>query len=71
VPLYKILELGVAQYGSRILELRRLGFVIKNRRDSQRESFFRLSQAPPPPIAAARPSESLFPDMAERHWDLG
>jgi hypothetical protein len=41
VPLPEILALGVAQYGSRILELRRLGYRIENRQQAGR-SWFRL-----------------------------
>jgi hypothetical protein len=64
VSLPEILQLGIAQYNSRFFELRRLGFRIENRRDSQQESFFRLGQASPaPPIAAACPAESLFGDL--------
>ena len=45
VPLMQILGLGVAQYNTRILELRRLGFVIQNKTETvnrQRHSWFRL-----------------------------
>jgi hypothetical protein len=59
VPLPQILELGIAQYNARILELRRQGFRIENRRDSEQKTFFRLL-----------PAESLF-DAAVRHRDLG
>src|SRR5580700_8316978 len=41
VSLPAILELGVAQYNSRIHELRGQGFLIENRRDGVR-SWFRL-----------------------------
>lgn len=48
VPLPQILALGVAQYNARIFELRRLGFNIENRSESDtvtgvRRSWFRLS----------------------------
>lgn len=33
VPLPEILALGIAQFGARILELRRSGYVIENRRE--------------------------------------
>ena len=49
VPLPKILALGIAQYNARILELRRLGFVIENkteRIDGARHSWFRLLDSP-------------------------
>jgi hypothetical protein len=62
VSLPEILQLGIAQYNSRLFELRRLGFCIENR-CSQHKSFFRLVQASPAPIAAARPAESLFGDL--------
>jgi len=45
VPLPEILDLGIAQYNSRILELRRLGFRIENRKerhDGKILSSFRL-----------------------------
>jgi hypothetical protein len=49
VPLPDILTLGIAQYGARILELRRTGFSIENRterRDGTRHSWFRLIASP-------------------------
>lgn len=47
VPLPSILALGVAQYNARIFELRRLGFKIENRSETDietgaRHSWFRL-----------------------------
>lgn len=46
VPLPAILSLGVAQYGARVHELRRLGHVIENRTEQHasgvRHSWFRL-----------------------------
>lgn len=45
VPLPRILELRISQYGSRVLELRRKGFQIENRTetvDGVRHSWFRL-----------------------------
>lgn len=47
VPLPEILALGIAQYNARILELRRLGFVIENKTErvnGARHSWFRLVQ---------------------------
>jgi hypothetical protein len=71
VSLPEILQLGIAQYNSRFLDLRRLGFCIENRRAAQ-QSFFRLVQASrAPAIDTAAPTDSLFPDMTERHCDLG
>jgi hypothetical protein len=46
VALPNVLELGIAQYNARILELRRLGFVIENRTErinGARHSWFRLT----------------------------
>lgn len=45
VPLTAILALNIAQYNSRLLELRRLGFAISNRREGSR-SWFRLEGSP-------------------------
>ncbi len=45
VALPQILALGIAQYNARILELRRLGFVIENKTErvnGARHSWFRL-----------------------------
>ncbi|MGH9504800.1 MAG: hypothetical protein ACRD20_18260 [Terriglobales bacterium] len=70
VPLPRVLELGAAQYGARILELRRLGFNIENRRDGE-HSAFRLLPGPSLPAPAAE-CDRLFPDDATpRHLDLG
>jgi len=54
VPLPEILKLGVAQYGARIFELRRLGFIIENKSERvagarQRHSWFRLLNSPAGP----------------------
>ncbi len=49
VPLPQILALGIAQYNARILELRRLGFVIENKTErvnDARHSWFRLVNSP-------------------------
>ncbi len=49
VPLPEILKLGLAQYGARIHELRRLGFAIENRTErvnGARHSWFRLVNRP-------------------------
>jgi hypothetical protein len=64
--------LGVAQYNSRVLELRRLGFRIENRREAKR-SWFRLVAGPSLPTPAPAPvfppastpdTESLFGDIS-------
>jgi len=49
VPLPQILALGIAQYNARILELRRLGFLIENKTErvnDARHSWFRLVNSP-------------------------
>jgi hypothetical protein len=49
VPLPQILALGIAQYGARVFELRRLGFVIENKTErvkGARHSWFRLVNSP-------------------------
>ena len=49
VPLPEILALGIAQYGSRIFELRRAGFVIVNERErvnGELHTWFRLLSGP-------------------------
>jgi len=77
VSLPEILALGIAQFGSRILELRAMGFRIVNRQESrgeQRLSFYKLESGPgltATPIAPA-PTDSLFPDFhSEAHRDDG
>jgi len=48
VPLPEILKLGVAQYNARVLELRRMGFLIENKTEwvnGARHSWFRLAPA--------------------------
>jgi hypothetical protein len=75
VGLPEILALGVAQFGSRILELRAMGFRIVNRQESrgeQRLSFYRLVSNPSVPTPVPAPAASLFPDLTEaRHRDDG
>jgi helix-turn-helix protein len=64
VSLPEILGLGVAQYGARILELRREGHRIVNRTeriDGKTCSWFRLVQT----------TGTLFDKPLERHVDLG
>jgi hypothetical protein len=52
VALPDVLALGIAQYNARILELRRLGFVIENKTErvaGARHSWFRLLNSPAQP----------------------
>jgi hypothetical protein len=63
VPLPEILALGIAQYGARILELRRLGFTIENRTErlsGQRRSWFRLVEPSLPDKLAPAPARNLL-----------
>jgi hypothetical protein len=79
VSLPEILALGIAQFGSRILELRAMGFRIVNRqecRGEQRLSFYKLESGPSAPTLAPTapdPTDSLFPDFYrnEAHRDDG
>jgi hypothetical protein len=76
VPLPEIAECA-CQYGARIFELRRLGFVILNRIeeiDGSRRSWFRLVSGPPeassPATPAAAPQlerEETLPLFPERN----
>jgi hypothetical protein len=64
VPLPDILALGIAQYNTRILELRRMGFDIVNRCervDGARHSWYRLVASP----AVQAPK----PEAPEPAWD--
>jgi hypothetical protein len=79
VPLKDVLALGIAQYGSRIFELRRLGHRIESKQEGDR-SWFRLvpalaSVAIPESESIKEPStkpDSLFGQLAPpRHLDLG
>lgn len=67
VPLPEILALGIAQYNSRIFELRRLRFNIENRTehvDGVRHSWFRLVTSPAAPAAPLKPK----PAKSEVAW---
>lgn len=47
IPLYEILQMGIAQYGARILELRKEGMMIENRWqiiNGKRCSWFRYAK---------------------------
>jgi Helix-turn-helix domain len=68
VPLPEILELQISQYGARILELRRMGFIIENRREGE-QSWFRLVPGPestlkPKRVEAKPAPDSLFGDIS-------
>jgi hypothetical protein len=68
VPLPEILALGIAQYNARIFELRRLGFDIENRVETDletgaRHSWFRLVASPA--VETPKP-EPLEPDWNDR-----
>lgn len=67
VPLPEILSLRIACYSTRILELRRLGYRIENRREDGK-SFFRLVK----PVAAAKPEARTKPkpETASEELDL-
>ncbi len=84
VPLPRILELKISQFGARILELRRLGFHIVNRTQNangQKHSWYRLESAPKSPKpnstkpesnAGTLPMPGIFPQFeslaAERRY---
>jgi hypothetical protein len=65
VELPKILALGIAQYNSRLFELRRMGFRIENRREGK-HSWFRLVTGPTvPDCTRSQPdNDSLFGNIA-------
>lgn len=78
VALSQILELGIAQYGARIFELRRAGFRIENRTERDPStgavhSWFRLPGPPEPTSAKVVPEKpGASPSRFERahHKDL-
>jgi len=68
VSLPEILELGVAQFGARILELRRDGHTILNKtehRGGKVLSWYKLelALAPEHQLLAKRPQPGLFPQV--------
>jgi hypothetical protein len=78
VPLPDILALGIAQYGARIFELRRLGHRIESKQDGDR-SWFRLVTALASTPDAMSPTtqepvadpESLFGELSPDRSYLG
>jgi hypothetical protein len=72
VPLPRILELKISQFGARILELRRLGYRIVNRTENvngKRHSWYRLepgsrdSGIKPERTAVSSPGTESFPQF--------
>ena len=74
VPLPEVLALGIAQYNSRILELRRAGFNIENRIegvDGTRHSWFQLlasPAAPAPKLVKEKTPPADSAAMKSRDW---
>jgi hypothetical protein len=70
VPLSAILDLRISQYSARILELRRLGFKIDNRKQRQDDgtvhSWFKLIAGPEVIPPAAPTKASPLPATPER-----
>ena len=67
VPLPKILELKISQFGARILELRRSGLKIENRTetiDGQRYSWYRLELGSSASPNSARSGTNAAPAVA-------
>lgn len=67
VPLPKILDLGIAQFGARILETRRLGVRISNRVatvDGKRHSWYRLETGFPSERSEDSPRQRNHTDAA-------
>jgi len=80
VPLYRVTQ-HAAQYNAWVYELRRMGFVIRNRTrevDGMRHSWFRLESGPPEALpaqaestqAAATPSFPTFGDLAPESYGV-
>ena len=73
VPLPEILTLGCAQYGARILELRRLGYKIENKSEwveGSRHSWFRLVPSPPAGMVTPNPV-TASPEWKDRRPATG
>jgi Helix-turn-helix domain len=74
VPLHEILALGIAQFGARIFEMRRMGFLIENRikRDDSGavHSWYRLVNSPAPAEsqAVATPASSPVTSSSSADW---
>lgn len=80
VPLYRVTQ-HAAQYNARIFELRRMGFVIRNRTrevGGERHSWFRLEPGSPEALsaraesapAAVTPSFPSFGDLAPESYGV-
>lgn len=74
VSLRQILDLRISQFGSRIKELRTLGFCIQNRMEvigTERRSWYRLASGPGVPTPAPPAAAPTLFDMTRTHVDLG
>jgi hypothetical protein len=78
VPLYRVTQ-HAAQYNARVYELRRMGFVIRNRTrevDRVRHSWFRLERGPSEATLAhtesapATPSFPTFGNLAKESYGV-
>jgi len=73
VPLTRILDLRISQFGARLSEIRGLGFRIVNRieitPDGEKRSWYRLVSGPSTPTAAPQP-ESEPPEQSKLFGDI-
>jgi hypothetical protein len=63
-----ILALGVAQYNSRLLDLRREGYIIENRiekRDGVIHSWYRLVEAKPEQLTLGLPGKQKYTNVMD------
>jgi hypothetical protein len=71
VPLPEILDLHIAQYGARLHELRKAGFIIESRQEGS-SSWFRLLGFTAPASAPKREPQFTQGELfAVQHRDLG
>jgi hypothetical protein len=72
VPLPEILQLGIAQYGTRIHELKKRGYIIENRLlevvGGQRHTAFRLVSEPVSPAAPLIPTKEYQRTMFKNNF---